>query len=132
MDDCIFCKIVKGDIPSMKVAESENFLAFLDIKPIKKGHVIVIPKKHFRWVWDVENIEEYFSFCQRVVNAQRKAFDTQQVISVIMGDEVPHAHVWLVPQVVQGGRGSFDLKSHIEVSKEEMKEIAKKIKDNFQ
>ena len=132
MEDCIFCKIVKGEIPCYKIYEDEGFIGFLDIKPIKKGHLLVIPKKHYRWVWDVPNIGEYYKVCQKIANAQRKVFDTEQILSLVIGDEVPHAHIWLIPNVEKGGRSSLDLDSHLELSKEEMEQIAKKIKDSIQ
>ena len=127
-ENCIFCKIVRGEISSYKIYEDDDFFGFLDIKPIKKGHVLVIPKKHYRWVWDVENIGGYYEACQKIANAQRKAFNTEQVLSLVIGDEVPHAHVWLIPNVEKGGRASLDLNSHLDLSKEEMKEILEKIK----
>ena len=58
MQDCIFCKIVAGEIPCRKVYEDDNFLAFFDVRPLNLGHTLVIPKKHCRWVWDVDNIDE--------------------------------------------------------------------------
>jgi histidine triad (HIT) family protein len=97
MENCIFCKIVKGEIPSHKVYEDENFLAFLDINPQSPGHCQVIPKKHCRWVWDVENFGEYFEVVKKVALAQQKAFDTKWILSKIVGDEVEHAHVWIYP-----------------------------------
>jgi len=126
--DCIFCKIVSGEIPAEKVYEDSNVIAFLDIMPIKKGHVLVIPKKHYRWVWDVPNIGGYYEACQKVANAQRKAFQTEQVISLVIGDEVPHAHIWLVPITEEGIRDSLDLTNRLKLSEEELKEIAGKIK----
>lgn len=97
MENCIFCKIIKGEIPSYKVYEDDNFLAFIDINPQSPGHTQVIPKKHTRWVWDVENIGEYFEVARKIALAQRKAFDTDWVLSKIVGDEVPHAHIWVFP-----------------------------------
>jgi histidine triad (HIT) family protein len=96
MQDCVFCKIVAGTIPSTKVYEDEDFLAFMDINPQAPGHVQVIPKKHFRWVWDVEPIGKYFEVVQKIARAQQKAFH-ESVRSRVMGDEVHHAHVWLFP-----------------------------------
>ena len=96
MPDCIFCKIVRGEIPATKVYEDEDFLAFMDIHPHAPGHVQVIPKKHYRWVWDVEPIGKYFEVVQKVAHAQQKAFH-ESVRSRVMGDEVHHAHVWLFP-----------------------------------
>jgi len=66
MDDCIFCKIVKGEIPAFKVYEDNDFLAFLDINPISVGHTLLIPKKHYRWVYDVPNFGEYWQVAQKI------------------------------------------------------------------
>jgi len=94
---CIFCKIVERQIPAHIVYEDEHFLAFLDIHPQSPGHTQVIPKDHYRWVWDVTNIEKYFKVAQKIALAQRKAFSTDFILSKIMGDEVPHAHIWVFP-----------------------------------
>ncbi|PIR94680.1 HIT family protein [Candidatus Falkowbacteria bacterium CG10_big_fil_rev_8_21_14_0_10_39_11] len=132
MTDCIFCKIIAGEIPSYKVYEDDEFLGFLDIQPRNKGHVLVIPKKHVRWVWDVENIEGYFAAVKKIANAQRKAFDTKWVVSMVFGEEVPHAHVWLVPRFANDGHGgSIDLKNFKEFSSEQMSEFAQSIKSNM-
>jgi histidine triad (HIT) family protein len=95
--NCVFCKIVRGEIPSHKVYEDENFLAFLDIHPESPGHTQVISKKHVRWVWDYENAGEYFEVTKKIALAQRKAFNTDFILSKIIGDEVPHAHIWVFP-----------------------------------
>jgi histidine triad (HIT) family protein len=106
--DCIFCKIVKGEIPSYKVYEDDNFLAFLDINPQSPGHVQVIPKKHHRWVWDLPSESEepasakatagkYFEVVRKIAKAQQKVFDTDFILSKIVGDEIPHAHIWVFP-----------------------------------
>lgn len=104
MENCVFCKIVRGEIPSYKVYEDEEFLAFLDIHPHTPGHTQVIPKKHFRWVWDLPagrqmspNIGGYFEIVKKIADAQRKAFETDWILSRIIGDEVPHAHIWVFP-----------------------------------
>jgi histidine triad (HIT) family protein len=109
MNDCIFCKIVRGEIPSYKVYEDDEFLAFLDINPQSPGHTQVIPKDHHRWVWDVPNIGEYFKVVQKVALAQRKAFDTEWILSKIVGDEVEHAHIWVFPnKEVKGELKDFE------------------------
>lgn len=132
MTDCIFCKIVEGDIPCHKVFEDDNFLAFLDIRPLNPGHTLVIPKKHFRWVWDVDNIGSYYQAVQKIVVAIKKAFNTDYVVSLVFGEEVPHAHVWLVPRLENDGHGgAIDLKGIKEISDDEMKQIAEKIRSNF-
>ncbi|HEY4479061.1 MAG TPA: HIT domain-containing protein [Candidatus Paceibacterota bacterium] len=95
--DCIFCKIVANEIPSEKVYEDENFLAFLDIHPQSPGHALVIPKTHYRWVWDMPNAGDYFEVAKKIARAQQKAFATEWILSKIIGDEVPHAHIWVFP-----------------------------------
>ncbi|HEY4498454.1 MAG TPA: HIT domain-containing protein [Candidatus Paceibacterota bacterium] len=105
---CIFCKIIRGEIPSHKVYEDKDFLAFLDIHPHAPGHTQVIPKKHVRWVWDVENVGKYFEIVRNIAQAQRKAFDTDWILSKIVGDEVPHAHIWVFPNdKVKGDKNDF-------------------------
>ena len=92
---CIFCKIVSGKIPATKIYEDDNFLAFLDIHPQSPGHAQVIPKHHYRWVWDIPNVGEYFEVVRKIANAQQKAFGTDWILSKIVGDEVLHAHIWV-------------------------------------
>ncbi len=95
-ESCIFCKIVAGDIPSYKIYEDEKFLAFLDIFPATEGYTLVIPKEHFRWVWDVTNIGEYFEVCQKVAKHLSEV-SGKAVYSMTLGEEVPHAHVRMFP-----------------------------------
>lgn len=102
--NCIFCKIVNKEIPAHIVYEDDNFLAFLDINPLSPGHTLVIPKKHYRWVWDLPQdseteptIAKYFSIVGKIAKAQRKAFGQEMILSKIVGEEVPHAHVWIYP-----------------------------------
>ncbi len=113
--ECIFCKIVSGEIPAYKVYEDEHFLAFLDIHPQAPGHTQVIPKKHYRWTWDLpanaggENIGDYFRVVQKIALAQKKAFNIDLVRSQVFGDEVPHAHVWVFPNIdTPGDKMDFD------------------------
>ena len=116
MPDCIFCKIARKEIPAHIIYEDDNFVAFLDINPHTPGHVQVIPKKHCRWVWDVSsdrnvqpNIASYFEVVQKVAFALRKAFKTDWVMSKVMGDDVPHAHVWVFPnKEVEGDKKDFE------------------------
>src|SRR6185503_19975316 len=101
-------KIVAGTIPSTNVYEDDDFLAFMDINPRSTGHVQVIPKKHYRWGWDVEPIGKYFEVVQKIARAQQKALH-ESVRSRVMGDEVHHAHVWLFlnPDEPQGELKDF-------------------------
>ncbi len=97
MGNCIFCKIVSGEVPAHKVYEDEKYLAFLDIHPLAPGHTLIIPKQHYRWVWDVPEIGAYFEVVQKIARAQQKAFETDLILSKIIGDEVQHAHIWVFP-----------------------------------
>ena len=114
--DCVFCKIVRKEIPAHIVYEDDDYLAFLDIHPHTPGHTQVIPKKHIRWVWDVSensngqpNIASYFALVQKIARAQRKAFNTDWVMSKVIGDEIPHAHVWVFPsKEVKGDPNDFE------------------------
>lgn len=109
MENCIFCKIVKKEIPAEIVYEDENYIGFLDIHPQSPGHTQVIPKKHYRWVWDVPNIGEYFETVQKIAKAQQKAFETDWILSKTVGDEVPHAHIWVFPNdKVKGEKNNFN------------------------
>jgi len=110
MDDsnCIFCKIAKGEIPAYKVYEDDNFLAFLDINPQSPGHVQVISKGHYRWVWDVPNVGEYFEVVRKIAKAQQKAFDTDWILEKIVGEDIYHAHIWVYPNSdIKGDKKDF-------------------------
>ena len=95
----IFTKIISGEISSFKVAENENFLAFLDISPIAKGHVLVIPKMETDYLFDISNDEylELWKFAQQVAKAMDKVLDCNRIGVAVIGLEVPHAHIHLVP-----------------------------------
>ena len=93
----IFCKIINKEIPVHIVYEDDSFLAFLDINPRAAGHVQVITKTHYRWVWDVPQIGDYFEVVRKIAKAQQKAFGVEMIRSQVFGDEVPHAHVWVWP-----------------------------------
>lgn len=119
-ENCIFCKIVAKEIPAHIVYEDEKYLAFLDINPQSPGHTQVIPKDHYRWVWDVPNTGEYFEVVKRIALAERKAFDTDFILSKIIGDEVPHAHVWVYPNEKVAGKKK-DFEGNAEKIKEALK-----------
>ena len=103
MDSCIFCKIAKKEIPAEIVYEDAKYLAFLSVNSLSPGHTLVIPKDHYRWVWDVPNIGEYFSIVQKIAKAQQKAFSTEVIFSHVEGKEVPHAHIWVYPDTKTSG-----------------------------
>jgi histidine triad (HIT) family protein len=106
MEDCIFCKIAKGEIPAHKVYEDKDVIAFLDISPMVKGHTIVIPKNHSRWLWDIE-AKEYQILTERthyLANVLRKAFNTDWVEELVAGRGIPHTHIHLMPRTKEDGQ----------------------------
>ena len=134
MKDCVFCGIVAGVKNGEKVWEDEEFLAVLDINPCARGHLLVIPKKHYRWVWDMEK-EEYLRYMEKVrylANVLRKAFGTGCVQEAIVGVDVIHSHVHLLPRVDGDGLGGLPVSPMTpKLSEEEMREIRDKIKISF-
>ena len=135
MDNCLFCKIIKKEIPCHLVYEDDDFLGFLDIRPKNPGHTMIIPKNHYRYVWDVEDKEigEYYKVVKKVANAIKKAQETDLVISIVLGEEVPHAHIHLIPRFENDGHGILlDVMLNRTISPEEMKKIAEKIKDTIE
>lgn len=95
----IFSKIVSNEIPSYKVYENENFLAFLDINPLKKGHTLVIPKIEVDYIFDLESKEyqELWNFAKLIANGMKRVIKCERISIVVMGLEVPHAHIHLIP-----------------------------------
>ncbi|OGM11043.1 hypothetical protein A2Z22_04110 [Candidatus Woesebacteria bacterium RBG_16_34_12] len=98
MKDCIFCKIVSGDISSYKVYEDKDFLSFLDIRPLTKGNCLVIPKKHYSWTYDVPSFGKYFEVAKKVGLAAQKTFKSDWICFLTLGLEVPHAHIRVIPR----------------------------------
>jgi histidine triad (HIT) family protein len=95
----VFTRIVNGEIPSYKVAETDRFLAFLDVNPLVKGHTLVIPKKEIDYIFDLED-QEYMDllvFAKKVAGGVRKAVPCKRIGVAVIGLEVPHAHIHLVP-----------------------------------
>lgn len=95
----IFTKIINGEIPSYKIAEDENFIAFLDAMPLVKGHTLVVPKKEVDLIFDLES-EEYknlWGFAQKVAKKIKSAIPCVRVGVAVVGLEVPHAHIHLIP-----------------------------------
>lgn len=98
MDDCIFCKIISGQIPCHKINENDQFLAFLDINPFTEGHTIIIPKIHYRWVYDLPNFGDYWIFAQKTTRILQGKLRPLFFTYLTMGNEVPHAHIHLIPR----------------------------------
>lgn len=130
--DCIFCKIVKGEIPSHKVYEDKDFLAFLDIRPLTKGNCLVIAKEHRRWVYDIPNFGEYFEVAKKVGLGAQKAFGAEWVCFLTLGLEIPHAHIRVIPRYSKDLHGVVvDIKKWENFSEEQMNEITQAIKENI-
>ncbi len=95
----IFTKIVKGEIPSYKIAETEDYYAFLDINPLAKGHTLVIPKKEIDYLFDIE--DDYYAgllvFAKKIARAIEKVVPCKRMGMTVIGLEVPHAHIHLIP-----------------------------------
>ena len=95
----IFTKIIKGEIPSYKIAEDDDHLAFLDAMPLVKGHCLVIPKVETDLIFDLgeDDFKNLWSFAQQVAKKMEKAFPEQRIAVAVVGLEVPHAHIHLIP-----------------------------------
>ena len=99
MDNCIFCKIVKGEIPCHKVYEDDSFLAFLDINPTTSGHTLLIPKQHRRWVYDIPEFGLYWQTAQKIaLGIMNSSLKPDFISFLTIGDEVHHAHIHIIPR----------------------------------
>ena len=127
----IFTRIIKGEIPSYKIAEDENFYAFLDINPLKKGHILVVPKKETDYLFDMEDnlLGDMMIFAKKVAKAIEKVIPCKRIGVAVLGLEVPHAHIHLIP--IQGGNDIDFSKAKLKMTTEEFKEIAQKITAAF-
>ncbi|MDE6116034.1 MAG: HIT family protein [Duncaniella sp.] len=126
----IFSKIAAGEIPSYKVAADEKHYAFLDINPVAPGHVLVIPRKETDYIFDIDDKEyqDYTLFAKRVATALKEAIPCKRIGVAVMGLEVPHAHIHLIPI---NSEGDMDFRKKVSIPAGEMKEIAEKIADKF-
>lgn len=129
--ETVFSKIVKGEIPTYKILEDERFLAFLDVFPLVKGHTLVIPKEPVDYIFDLapETLADLHTFSQKVALAIGKAIPCKRVGVAVVGLEVPHAHVHLVPinQMADMNFGNAKLK----LDAAEMEEIAERIRQKL-
>ena len=128
----IFSRIVAGEIPCHKVAENEEFFAFLDINPVAKGYTLVIPKAEVDYLFDIDDpkLGRMMAFAKRVARAQEAAIPCKRVGLAVMGLEVPHAHIHLVP-ITKESDMYFGGKK-LSLSSEELAEIAQSIRERFE
>ncbi len=128
----IFTRIIDGEIPSYKVAESDSCYAFLDINPLAVGHTLVVPKKEVDYILDVEDelYKTLFVFAKKVGKAIASVIDCKRVGMIVFGLDVPHAHIHLIP-INKASDMSFS-SPKLKLSNEEFVEIAKAINDAFE
>lgn len=125
----IFTKIIRGDIPCYKVAETETHIAFLDINPIAEGHTLVVPKEETDYLFDLsdEDLSQTMILAKKIARAIDQALNPIRTGVIVEGLEVPHAHIHLVP-IYNAGQ-NVSLRNKVEVSKEKMEVLAKSIAD---
>lgn len=128
----IFSRIIEGQIPSYKIAENDDFYAFLDIRPISEGHTLVVPKIEIDYLFDLDDhtLSEMMTWSKKVVQAIDKALNPIRTGLIVQGLEVPHAHIHLVP--LYKNNQEMSLARPKQVSEERMKEIATLIMGSFQ
>ena len=123
----IFSKIINGEIPCYKIAENEKFFAFLDINPVQKGHTLVVPKKETDYIFDIEDndLAEMMVFAKQIAVKMKNVVPCVKVGVAVIGLEVPHAHIHLVPMQ---NEGDLDFRRpKLQLAKEDFEEIQKKI-----
>ena len=127
----LFTKIINGEIPSYKIAEDENFYAFLDIFPLAKGHTLVVPKKEVDYLFDLDGktLGGLHIFAKKIAKAIEKAIPCKRIGTTVIGLEVPHAHLHLIP--INGITDMNFEKPKLKLSEGEFKEILEKIKEQL-
>ena len=127
----IFSRIIAGEIPCYKVAENEKFFAFLDINPLVKGHTLVVPKQEVDYIFDLsdEDLAAMHVFAKQVACATKKAFPCQKVGEAVIGLEVPHAHIHLIP--IQKESDMLFSNPKLKLPDEEFKSIAQAINSSL-
>ena len=120
----IFTRIVRGEIPSYKVAEDERFFAFLDINPLTKGHTLVVPKQETDYLFDLDDrtLADMIVFAKRIARKLKEKIECKRVAVVVLGLEVPHAHIQLIP--IQDEKDVDFHKEKLKLSPEEFRAIA--------
>jgi histidine triad (HIT) family protein len=130
MEKCIFCQIVSGKSPSYKVYEDDLFYGFLDIFPVTKGHILLVPKKHYRWVHDVPEFGQYWETALKLKKVLDKTLKPKWVQYFTHG-LISHAHIHILPRYDEVGTGFLPNGKIDPPSKEEMTAIATKIRKNL-
>lgn len=123
----IFSKIIRGEIPSHKIAENEKFYAFLDINPVQEGHTLVVPKQEINYIFDIddETLSEMILFAKEIAHKIKQQIPCNRVAMTVIGLEVPHAHIHLIPI---SNEGDLDFRNKMSLSEDRLKEIANQLK----
>ncbi|MEX0932164.1 MAG: HIT family protein [Candidatus Saccharimonadales bacterium] len=129
MEDCLFCKIVKGEVSAVKLYETENTLAFMDVRPVADGHVLVIPKEHYEEFHQVEGAQysNLMQQVQKVAKSIKKTYSPPRVGVIVHGFAVPHAHIHVFPNTGDG----FTMHQQNDYPNQKLAENAQKIKQNL-
>ena len=120
----IFSRIIAGEIPSYKVAEDENYYAFLDINPLTEGHTLVVPKKEIDYIFDLDDdtLTDMMLFAKQVATKIKQKIDCKRVAMVVLGLEIPHAHIHLIP--IQSEKDVDFHREKLKLTPDEYKKIA--------
>lgn len=120
----IFSRIIAGEIPSYKVAEDENYYAFLDINPLTEGHTLVVPKKEIDYIFDLDDdtLTDMMLFAKQVETKIKQKIDCKRVAMVVLGLEIPHAHIHLIP--IQSEKDVDFHREKLKLTPDEFKKIA--------
>jgi len=129
---CVFCLIVAKKVPARIVYEDENYVAFLDIRPLNPGHTLLIPKIHHRWIYDVPNFGGLWEVAKRIGTGIIKALNAFSISYATLGFEVPHAQIWIIPRYENDDHGgAINWTAIKQIPDQEMDEIARKVKENI-
>jgi len=125
MENCIFCQIVAGKSPCYKVYEDDLFLGFLDIYPGTPGHTLIVPKKHYLWVYDVPEFDKYWQAVLKITQGMQRALKPIFITYLTYGLQVPHAHIHILPRTEEDRWQIVPKQSTM--NKDQLEEIANKI-----
>ncbi len=134
--DCIFCKIINGDIPSNKVFENDNFIAILDAFPANEGHTLIIPKKHFENIFEIdeETLKEGYAIAKKIANSIKKSLNIDNINilqnnGALAGQTVNHFHIHVIPRIENDN--VIIKSSPVSIDNDKIKQIIENIKENI-
>ncbi|HLL60436.1 MAG TPA: HIT domain-containing protein [Candidatus Nitrosocosmicus sp.] len=130
MNDCLFCKMIEGKIPAFKVYEDGSYFAFLDIYPRTKGHTLVIPKAHHRWVYDVPEFGAYWETVLKITKGIQRALKPEWINYFTLG-EVPHAHIHILPRFEPLEESEGWPSNSMQIEKEELQALTNLISNEL-